>query len=342
MQFAPTDIEISFFTKTYNSKTAERHAFFSLYWFGYFYQANKIDINQNNIYVVLQNFIKFLESEKTINGSWNRGDKSYQDGEIVKPFSNATVKAYMGYIRTYFASKNLKTDDREYRRLVRIKKPYKEIKYTPDLTMVQKMIYGIFPKYQTFLVCLVATGARQSEVIKLKVRDISFDKTPASVHFPAQITKTKTERYSFLTQEASEYLKKQIQNKAPDDLVFGEINISTFRYVFHRLRIKVEMEAKYATGTSKLTPHRLRAYANRILTREADPAFADVILGHAKGLQTYDIGNMDQMREDYSKAEAGLTINAEMRKSSQKATNDKMQAEIDRLKMEIALIKQGG
>jgi integrase len=342
MEFKPTDAEIKLFCNTYNSKTAIRHAEFSLYWFRYWYDTLevKFDITEKNIYTVLQNFIKFLENEKTISEAWNRSYRSYNSGEIVKPFSHATIKAYMGYVRTFFATIGIKTDDREYRRLVRIRKPLREIKYTPDLTMVQKMIYGIFPKYQNFLVILIATGARQSEVIQLKVQDISFEKTPASVHFPAEITKTKTERYSFLTKEAENYLRKQITGKAPGDLLFPEINISTFRYVFRRLRQKVGMEAKYSTGVSKLTPHRVRAYANRILQRETDPAFADVILGHAKGLQTYDYDNLDKMREDYSKAEPMLTISPELRLSSQRSTNDKMQAEIDRLKFEIDRLKE--
>lgn len=344
MEYKPDPKQISQFIATYNSDSARKHCRFSLSWFEFWYNEqwltnNLNDINEKNIYTVLQMFVKFLEQEKTINEKCTL--RAYKPGEIVGPFSVPTVKSYMAYLRTWLAHLGIKTDDREYRRLVRRAKQLKEIKYTPDLTMVQKMIYGIMPKYQNFLVMLLSTAARQSEVIKLKVSDVDFSKSPFAVHFPAQITKTRSERYSFLTKEAGEYVKKQAQGKQENDLLFPEINLNTFRYVFQNLRKKVNFDVRYSTGTHKLTPHRLRAYSNRILQRETDPAFADVILGHADGLATYDADNIEKMREDYSKAEPMLTVSPEIRMQSQKTANDRMQAEIDRLKFELQNIKDG-
>lgn len=344
MEYKPDQNEMSLFILTYNSDSAQKHCRFSLSWFQFWYNEYWLpyktnDINEKNVYVVLQMFVKFLEQEKTVNEKCTL--RAYKPGEVVAPFAVPTVQAYMSYLRTWLAHLGIKTDDREYRRLVRRAKPLKEIKYTPDLTMVQKMIYGILPKYQNFLVTLLSTAARQSEVIALKVGDVDFSKSPYAVHFPAQITKTRAERYSFLTAEAGEYVKKQAQGKGPDDLLFSEINLNTFRYVFKNLRKKVNFDARYSTGTHKLTPHRLRAYANRILQRETDPAFADVILGHADGLATYDADNVEKMREDYAKAEPMLTISPEIRLQSQKSANNKMQAEIDRLKFELQSIKAG-
>ena len=339
MEYIINKIQQDQFIATYNSDTARRHARYSLDWFEYWIKSSVVfsQITQDNIYQVLQGFVKFLEGQKAINEDCKI--KIYDPGTIADPFASVTVKAYMGYLRTYLAQLGIKTDDREYRRLVRFQKPLHELKYTPDLSMVQRVIYGITPKYQNYLVLLLATGARQSEAIQLKVEDVDLSQTPASVHFPAHITKTRTERYSFLTKEAAGFIKNQIAGKQPGDLIFSDLKLGTFRAVWRDLRHRLGFEARYSTGVHKLTPHRLRAYTNRIIQRESGDAFADVILGHADGLQSYDVGSLETMRQDYAKAESMLTISPELRNFSQKNTTDRMQAEIDRLKFEIERLK---
>ena len=58
------------FIATYNSDTARRHARYSLDWFEYWIKSNGAFfgmIIQDNIYQVLQGFVKFLEGKKAIN-----------------------------------------------------------------------------------------------------------------------------------------------------------------------------------------------------------------------------------------------------------------------------------
>jgi integrase len=60
---------------------------------------------------------------------------------------------------------------------------------------------------------LAATGCRASEAISIRLCDLDFNDTPSKVFIRGEYTKTRTDRYVFLTRELVEQLNKWIDFK---------------------------------------------------------------------------------------------------------------------------------
>jgi integrase len=60
---------------------------------------------------------------------------------------------------------------------------------------------------------LASTGMRAVEALSIRIRDIDFDSSPAKLTVRGEHTKTKVDRYVFLTRETVEQIKKWIDYK---------------------------------------------------------------------------------------------------------------------------------
>jgi integrase len=71
-------------------------------------------------------------------------------------------------------------------------------------------------KLKTYCMFLAATGCRASEALSIRLCDLDFSdtpSTPAKVFIRGEFTKTKTDRYVFLTRELVEQLNKWLDFK---------------------------------------------------------------------------------------------------------------------------------
>ena len=278
----------------------------------FFEQAKKID--EHEVLLILDRIKNYLE----------------------KGLAHKTGKVYFSVITTWFRINGMRLDDKIIQKRIRWNKPLKEMKQIPDRATIQKFI-DISPlKYKVFFYMAIATGARQSEILGLKVKDIDFRQKVPTVHFEAINTKTKQERYSFLTPEASEILQRYIEGKSYDSKIFTIHRISLQKH-FDRCRERLGLVERYATKTHKISIHRLRAYTKRELSKAVGDDMAHVILGHAEGLATYDADNLEGMMLDYEKAIPGLTIGIH---AKDKARMTNQEEKIKLMAQEIELLKR--
>lgn len=259
--------------------------------------------------------------------------------QLTEKLSPTSSKYYLGHIMTWFRVNGVTINETKYKREIRWNKTHKELKYTPGRAVIQTIINNCTSfQYRLFYFIAVATGARQSEILSLRKMDIDLNNEIPSVHFLAENTKTKQERYSFLTPECADILKKYYlsENIAPEEKIF-KINCEALQVQFHSLRKKIGHTEQYSTGTAKLSIHRLRAYTKRQLSRNVSDDYSHLILGHAGNLATYDGDNIEALRKDYALAVPDLTI---MEDNNTKQTNSKLEEQNKLLKQEIELLKQ--
>lgn len=258
--------------------------------------------------------------------------------QLTEKLSPTSSRYYLGHIMTWFRVNGVTVSESKFKREIRWNKIHKEIKYTPGRSEIQTIINNCSSfAYRLFYYFAVSTGARQSEIVSLRKMDVDISNDIASVHFLAQNTKTKQERYSFLTPECTDLLKKYYlsENIAPEQNIFP-FNCKSLQVQFHGLRRKIGHTEQYNTGTAKLSIHRLRAYTKRQLSRNVSDDFAHLILGHAGNLATYDGDNIEALRKDYALAVPDLTI---LEDKNTKQTNSKLEEEMKKLKQEIFLLK---
>jgi integrase len=60
-------------------------------------------------------------------------------------------------------------------------------------------------KLKTYCMFLAATGCRASEAISIRVCDLDLNDTPAKVFIRGEYTKTRTDRYVFLTAQVDRF-----------------------------------------------------------------------------------------------------------------------------------------
>ena len=269
-----------------------------------------------------------------------------------------TLRDYMGYFRSWLRYNGIRTDDKEFRKSVKFPRQVREMRYTPDEKMVEDLINKVSKHvYGVFLLLAYVTGARQTELLQVKVKNVQVGNVdPASgvvpVNLPGLITKQSKERYTFLTPEAVATLKKHISNNnLRDDDVLFDFSQSTLQGQFARLREKVgftdvyESSTQYAKKVHMLTPHRLRAACNKKLVRIIGDKTTEVIIGHGT-MTTYDEGEIQEMAQDYAKAIPKLTLNKTVRLQAEEVKNQtfelrqsRMQEQMDLQKQEIEALK---
>lgn len=260
---------------------------------------------------------------------------------LEKNYASKTSRCYHGFILIWWRVNGIKIDQVNLKSRIRWNRPHTEIKYTPDRKTIATIIDNSSFIYKVFYLVAVSTGARQSEILSLTWRDIDLTKEVPSVHFLAENTKTKSERYSFLTPESRDMiLKLQLSlnlEHSKNDKIFP-ISTQSLQKHSQRMRVKLGIMDKYGTGVSKLTIHRIRAYTKRRLSRACGDDFAHIILGHvAGGLGTYDGDVVNQLRADYIKAIPELTINLHAKDVAQREDQSE---QIKLLKQKIELMEK--
>jgi integrase len=234
--------------------------------------------------------------------------------KLLSCISQISARFYLGHIITWFRINGVKIDREEYKLKIRWNKVHKEIKYTPGKDEIRSVVDNSNKlEYKLFYTMAVCTAGRQSEILGLRKMDIDLNNEIPSVHFLAENTKTKQERYSFLTPECADLLKKYYLSEdiQPGDLIFKFCKTSLQKH-FQRIRARIGITSKYSTGTAKFSIHRFRAYTKRSLSKNTSgDDFAHLILGHSGGLATYDGDSIEALREEYSQAIPDLTISHE-------------------------------
>ena len=254
-----------------------------------------------------------------------------------------TTAQYRATLLTWLEENDIIISLTKLKRLAKLPKKLVEMKYTPDSAHVLNLVAGQSDIEKKAFFCLLScTAMRYGELLETRLSHI--DVSDRRIQIPAENTKTRSERLTFFTPEARHYLKRHLKENnitSPDEKIF-RLSRSAYGFALKRSNLSYGMNDKFTNGRSKMSIHRLRAYANQCLTDAVSARFADVIKGHIGGLRTYDVGNIRKMKKDYDKAIPLLTLDKskqyeDLLESSQaeNKTAKIVMSEIENLKQEI-------
>lgn len=134
------------------------------------------------------------------------------------------------------------------------------------------VIYGEFsalrPVQLLYLRLLLETGARNTELLSVKISNINIDNNRLLL----DVTKNKLKRVVYFTEETKRLILAQVE-EAPIDKLFYNFNYSAGRYLFKILSKK--------TGTN-IYPHRFRhTFAQKLYMKGCPIATISDLLGHS-------------------------------------------------------------
>lgn len=173
---------------------------------------------QFDVYQILKNYVVFL-------------DKAGLMPNFIKQFFHA-VKGYLIHLGIEVYSEKCK----QYVKLPKILRRRKEAVTKESLVRILGVVS--FKLRVVFLVA-ISSGMRIGEIGGLRLSDIDFSHTPTKIRIRAETTKTREERETFLTTEATvalkDYLKKYFDwEESQEDahlrsrVIFGRTSIGKY------------------------------------------------------------------------------------------------------------------
>jgi integrase len=151
-----------------------------------------------DVYELLSNYAFYLTSE-------------YVSSDGFK-LSNITIKNIVNTIRNFLEYHDIDINPRKYKLKIRHPKVVRQHKEALTKEDIAKILQAcVTPKLRIFVHFLAVTGCRASEACAVRLMD--FDLINSKVFIRGEYTKTRTDRYVFLTSEFIEQLQEYLKYK---------------------------------------------------------------------------------------------------------------------------------
>lgn len=194
---------------------------------------------------------------------------------------------------------------------------------------------------------IASTGARISEALQIRVKDIDFEKIPTLVTFSAKITKGKKQtRYHYLTKENTPLIRTICRDLSENDLVFTSTKIlrnalSNKQHSLSILLENIKLNEKYVhNGHLKKTFHSMRSFvSSQIYNATIDSEFAHAYLGHDTYLNQYLRKSNEERASMFTVIEPELTIFEKIQQNNDDEKLRKVEKMLQIEHNEIAILK---
>lgn len=219
----------------------------------------------------VKNFIFFTKkSPREVCGADVR---LYLETLIKNNRSSSTVNTAYSALRFYFAAVLRR---KFFARIPRVKNDRRlpAVLSTQEArAMIEKTINQ---KHKCMLQLLYGTGMRVGELVRLRMREIDFDRGAIFI----VRSKGAKDRITLLPRSLYAVLKKQMKLKAPEDYLFTKYGMGT-RLTEATVQKIVKQAAARAGIIKQVTPHTLRhTFATHMLESGVDIRYIQKLLGH--------------------------------------------------------------
>jgi integrase len=273
------------------------------------------------------------------------GFASYLVNEYTSPdgfkISNTTIKSMVDTARNFLEYNDVEINQRKYSLKVNYPKVIRQNKEALTKETILTIIKAcISYKLRTFVHVLSATGVRASEACSIRLGDIDFNNS--KINLRGEFTKTKTDRYVFITNELkgqlTEYLKykyrKRVYYNTPGeppvvftpkpkdtDLIFASYFrdgdkeqslspmynnlLNQFRRTLELVRM-VSYENSLNKRRRKITFHSFRRFVKSVISDLGFSDYSEWFIGHS-GSTYYRRSDKDKF-ELFKKIEPYLTF----------------------------------
>jgi integrase len=276
----------------------------------YQFSIDELTLNkmfQVNVYDLLSGYVSHLVNKVSNSRTNGNGHK----------VSNLTIKQHLITAKNFLEFYDIEISPRRFKLKVKVPKVIRRNKEPLTKEIIVKILETCTsPKLKSYAMFLAATGCRAREGCSVRLMDLELDKCKVKVR--GEYTKTKTDRYVFLTDELVEQLKLWLDYKyrtrrrylhnshknyifTPErkdtDLVFassfdGDANnakeedvdhlyvtlLLMFQKTMDQLKIGYEDTTK---RRRRITLHSFRRYAKSVISDLGYSDYSEWFIGHA-------------------------------------------------------------
>lgn len=145
-------------------------------------------------YEVLSNFVSYLQNNNSI--------------------STLTLKQWVVTAKNFLEYHDVDISPRRFKLKVKLPKTVKKEQQALDKNDIIEIINSCSDiRLKTYVMLLVASGLRASEALSIRVCDIDFGADPVKVFIRGEYTKTRLDRFVYLTDELAKQLTTWLQYK---------------------------------------------------------------------------------------------------------------------------------
>ncbi|HJT83406.1 MAG TPA: site-specific integrase [Nitrososphaeraceae archaeon] len=117
-------------------------------------------------------------------------------------------------VKTFLEYNDIEISPRKFKLKVRLPKTILKYKEAIDKEDIIKILNGCSDlRVKTYVMLLASTGLRATEALSIRLKDLDLESHPAKLTIRGEYTKTKVDRYVFLTREVVEQLNIWIDYK---------------------------------------------------------------------------------------------------------------------------------
>jgi len=241
-------------------------------------------------------------------------DWQYKNGSLT-----STIQQYLSKIKRVFSHHGVRIHPEDFSEPLEFKPKIKEELHQLTVKEIQAILKQSSPKKIGFYIALSCTGARPSELLQVRKKDVDTTQKRIKIRIEAENVKTRSGRSIWLTKEAGSYLMMRLKNLEDDDLVWGtnenvsfaEKNEST---QFSKRCDKAGFTEKYKSNNfRKITLYSFRSFFFGIASDVHREGYAHKMIGHGGYLPQYDRISDEKKLEWFLELEPKLIINEEVR-----------------------------
>jgi integrase len=259
----------------------------------------------------------------------------------------------------------------KFRLRIKLPKPIRRIKEALDKNDIRDIV-NLCPdiRLKTYVLLLAGTGLRATEALSIRNKDINWNTNPVRVSIRGEFTKTRQDRFVFLTAEMVQQLKAwaeykyrdrrsafldakgKLQNEyinpisKPDDLVFAvyhrdfvpELQMMYYQFQnnFAHTLDRIGKGEKEDNGKRrKITLHSFRRFAKTTISDLGYADYSEWFIGH--GGSTYWRKKDSEKAEIFHKIEPYLTF---LDYSELEARGADIQTRLEEKAKEVSMLKQ--
>jgi integrase len=243
-----------------------------------------------DVYKLLSGYVWYLK-EQTKNG---------------RDMSGKSIKLYLSAVKSYLQYNDIDISQVKFKHQVKMPIIYTEGEEPINANDIREMLnHCTNRRLKAYMLVLASGGMRALEALAIRLKDINFDGSPTEIRIRKEYTKTRTERTTFISDEATEYLKQWIawkytvrpksiaKPKKDTDLVFAKsLNVGDDPHAFYvKILIEFQKLLELCNGLStrkedgvlkrrKITFHSFRRFAKTAISNQLSADYSEWFLGH--------------------------------------------------------------
>lgn len=242
-----------------------------------------------------------------------------------------TFRLAMSVVRNFLSRNDIQLKDRDWEDIksLNIGRNAESDDKTPTNKDLDIILSDGDLKVKAFILCMSSSGMREGELLKIKNNDVFWEETPTRIRVRKEYTKSRQQRFTFISSEAREYLdrwmkkRKEYLKKAVkkaknfnhyekslnDDRIFP-FSTHSARDIWNRLLEASGYDVRdEITGRHKYRLHNVRKYFRSRMPLEIPVDVVEALMGHTGYLtNVYRQYSTKQLAELYLKGEYTLYI----------------------------------